>query len=118
MWCVWWYDKHNPIWYVIVCYVSEHKHKENLGTFGTVMEKLEASLNRLNAFRAIWDRMGAFGRVGRLGHHTIINGSMNQGYINCKNVPPPPSPTPASVEVPVRGDKYKKVLFNCFFELF
>ena len=31
------------------------------------MERLESFWNRLNAFRALCDLMGAFGRLGRLG---------------------------------------------------
>ena len=52
--------------YGMVWYVSKHKHKDNLGTFGSVVERLEALWKRLNAFRAFWERMGAFGRLGRL----------------------------------------------------
>ena len=48
-------------------YVSKYKHKFCLGTFGNVMERLEVFWNRLNAFRELWDRIGAFGRLGRLG---------------------------------------------------
>ena len=33
---------------------------------GSVVEQLEASWNRLNAFQAFWERMGAFSRLGRL----------------------------------------------------
>ena len=47
-------------------YVSKHKHKEDLGTFGSVWERLNAFGKRLNAFRAFWERMRAFGRLGRL----------------------------------------------------
>ena len=50
----------------MVWYVSEHKHK-NLGTFGGVLERLETLWTRFNAFRAFWERMGAFNRLGRVG---------------------------------------------------
>ena len=53
--------------YGIVWYGIEHKHKESLGTYRSVLKQLEASWNRLNAFRACCDLMGAFGRPGRLG---------------------------------------------------
>ena len=43
LWCEWWYGKHSPVWYVIVYYVSKHKHKDDLRTFGTVLDQLEAS---------------------------------------------------------------------------
>ena len=52
------------VWYGM--YVSKHKHKDNLGTFGSVLERLEAFGKRLNASRALWERMGAFGKPGRL----------------------------------------------------
>ena len=52
------------VWYGM--YVSKHKHKEKLGTFGSVLESLEAFGKRLDAFQAFWDRMGAFGRLSRL----------------------------------------------------
>ena len=58
------------VWYGMVWYVSKYKRKENLGTFGSVLERLESFWNRLNAFRAFGDLMRAFGRLGRLG--TII----------------------------------------------
>ena len=61
--------KHNPIWYGMVCngtYVSKHKHKKSLRIFGSVSERLEAFGKRLNAFRALWERLGAFGTLGRL----------------------------------------------------
>ena len=40
--------------YAMVWYVSKHKHKENLGTFGSVVERLEVLRKRLNAFQAFW----------------------------------------------------------------
>ena len=52
------------VWYGT--YVSKHKHNENLGTFGCVLDRLEARGKRLNAFRAFPERMGAIGRLGRL----------------------------------------------------
>ena len=52
------------LWYGM--YVRSISHKENLGTFGSVLDRLEACGKRLNAFRALWERMGAFGRLGRL----------------------------------------------------
>ncbi len=51
----------------MVRYVSKHRHKENLRTSGTVLEQLEVFWYRVNAFQAFWDRMGAFGSLGRLG---------------------------------------------------
>ena len=66
LWCVWWYGKHNLVWYGMVWYVSRHKHKESFGTFGSVVERLEALWQRLNAFQAFWERMGAFSKPGRL----------------------------------------------------
>ena len=53
------------MWYGMVKYVS--KHKENLGTFGRFVERLEAFRKRSYAFRAFWERMGAFSTLGRLG---------------------------------------------------
>ena len=47
----------------MVWYVSKHKRKDILGTLGNVLEKLEAFWNRLNAFRAFGDHMGAFDRL-------------------------------------------------------
>ena len=47
-------------------YVSKHKHKNNLGTFGSVLERLESFAKRLNTFRVLWERLGAFGTLGRL----------------------------------------------------
>ena len=47
--------------------LSKHKHKEDLGTFGTFVERFETLWKRLGAFRALRERMGAFGRLGRLG---------------------------------------------------
>ena len=52
------------VWYGMVWYVSKHKHEDN---FGSVVERLEALWNRLNAFRRFSERMGAFSRLGRLG---------------------------------------------------
>ena len=52
------------VWYGI--YVSKHKHKENLGTFASVLERLEALGKHSNVFRAFWERMGAFGWRGKL----------------------------------------------------
>ena len=54
------------IQYDMVWYVSEHQHKGDLGTFGSVVERLEALWKRSNAFRALRERMGAFSRLGRL----------------------------------------------------
>ena len=42
------------------------KHKEGLGTFASFLERFEAFSKSLNAFRALWERMGAFGRLSRL----------------------------------------------------
>ena len=53
--------------YGMVWYVCKHKHKENLGTFGSVVERLEALWKRLNALRGLWERMRAFSTLGRLG---------------------------------------------------
>ena len=47
--------------------VSERKHKENFGALCSVVERLEALWKRLNAFRAFRERVGSFGRPGRLG---------------------------------------------------
>ena len=47
-------------------YVCKQKHKENLGMSGDVMDRLEAFGKRLSAFQALRERMGAFGRIGRL----------------------------------------------------
>ena len=47
-------------------YVCKHKHKENLGTFGSILERLETFVKSSNAFRALWERMGSFGKLGRL----------------------------------------------------
>ena len=55
------------VWYGMVWYVSKPKHKETLGTCGSVLERLEACRKRLNAFRTFWERMGAFSRLGMLG---------------------------------------------------
>ena len=40
------------VWYGMVWYgnVSKHKHKESLGMFGSVVERLETFCKRLNAF--------------------------------------------------------------------
>ena len=53
--------------YGMVWYVSKHKHKDNLGMFGSVWERLEAVWKRLNAFQGFSERMGALSRLGRLG---------------------------------------------------
>ena len=55
------------IWYGMVWYgmLCKHKHEEHFGTFGSGLERLEMFWNCLNAFRALWDYMGAFGRLGR-----------------------------------------------------
>ena len=48
------------VWYGMVwygTYVSKHKHKDNLRIFGSVLERLEAFGKRLNAFRALWERL-------------------------------------------------------------
>ena len=50
-------------------YVSKHKHKDDLGTFGSVLEGLEAFGKRLNAFRTLWERMGAFLQARQAGKH-------------------------------------------------
>ena len=49
----------------MVRYVS--KHKENLGTLGSVVERLETLWKRLNAFPAFRERVGSFCRLGWLG---------------------------------------------------
>ena len=54
----------------MVWYASKHKYKDNLGTFGSILGRLEAFWNSLNAFRVFWVLMRAFCRLGRLG--TII----------------------------------------------
>ena len=43
------------VWYGM--YVCKNKQKENLGTFASVLERIEAFGKRLNAFRAFWERM-------------------------------------------------------------
>ena len=53
--------------YGMVWYVRKHKQKDNVGTFGIVLDRLETFWNHLNAFRAFWDFMGAFGRRASLG---------------------------------------------------
>ena len=58
---------HGMVWYGTECYVNKHMHKENLGTFASVLERLDSFRKRLNAFQALWDLMGAFGRLGRRG---------------------------------------------------
>ena len=62
--------------YGMVWCVSKHKHKDNLGTLGSVLECFEAYGKRLNAFRVFLVRRGAFGRPGRLGrlgkHNPIL----------------------------------------------
>ena len=55
----------------MVWYVSKHQHKENLGTFGSGLERLEAFWNRLDAFRALWDLMRVFGML-EAGQHNPI----------------------------------------------
>ena len=55
------------VWYGMECYLSKHKYKDNLETFGSGLKRLEAFWNRFNAFQAFLDLMGAFGRLGRLG---------------------------------------------------
>ena len=54
------------VWYGM--FVSKHKHKdkENLGTFGSGLERLESFGKRSNAFRVPRERLGAFGTLGRL----------------------------------------------------
>ena len=52
------------VWYDMI---NKHKQKDKLGTLESVLEGLEAFRKRLNVFRALWDRMGAFGKLGRLG---------------------------------------------------
>ena len=51
----------------MVGYVSKHKHKEDLGTLGSVVERLEALWKRLNVFRAFCERMRAFSTLADLG---------------------------------------------------
>ena len=53
--------------YGMVWHVSKHKHKDNLGKFGSVVERLEALWKRLNALRGFWGRTGAFSKLGCLG---------------------------------------------------
>ena len=53
------------MWYGVVTCVS--KHKESLGTLGSVVERREALWKRLNAFRAFRGRVGSFSRLGSLG---------------------------------------------------
>ena len=50
--------------YGMVWYVSKHKHKDNLGTFGSVVERLEVLWKRLNALKGFVECMGAFSRAG------------------------------------------------------
>ena len=50
--------------YGMVWYVSKHKHKDNLGTFGSVVERLEVLWTLLNTSPAFWERMGALSRLG------------------------------------------------------
>ena len=52
------------VWYGMC--VSKHKHENSLETFGSVLELLEVFGKRLDAFRAPWERIGAFGRLGSL----------------------------------------------------
>ena len=54
------------VWYGMVWYVSTHKHKDNLGTLGSIVVRLEASWKRLSAFRAPRDRVGSLSRLGRI----------------------------------------------------
>ena len=51
----------------MVWYVSKHKHKESLGTFGSVVGRLETLWKRLNAFQAFRERVGSFSSLGMLG---------------------------------------------------
>ena len=51
------------VWYGTI---SKHRQKEQLGAFGSVLERLAAFGKRWNAFRAFWERMGAFDSLGRL----------------------------------------------------
>ena len=44
----------------------KHKHGKSLGTFGSVLERLEAFGKRLDAIRALWERIRALGRLRRL----------------------------------------------------
>ena len=44
---------------------NKHKNEENLRTFGNVLELLEAFGKHFNAIRVPWERIGAFGRLGR-----------------------------------------------------
>ena len=80
---------HNPI-IMYVRYVSKHRHNSilgelgnNFGAFGRVWESFGSvwrcwerfgafrnvlkGSERLNAFTAFWEHMGAFGRLGKLG---------------------------------------------------
>ena len=43
----------------IVWYLSKHEHKENLGTFGSVVGRLEALWKRLRfrRFGGVWERL-------------------------------------------------------------
>ena len=46
--------------YGMVWYISKHKHEENLGTLGSVVERLEALRKRLNVLRgagSVWERL-------------------------------------------------------------
>ena len=47
--------------------VSKHKHKENLETLGSIVERLEALWKCLNAFRALRERVGSFSWLDKLG---------------------------------------------------
>ena len=40
--------------YGMVRYVSKTKHKDNLVTFGSIVDRVEALWKSLNAFRAFW----------------------------------------------------------------
>ena len=46
-------------------YVCKHKQK-NMGTFASVLERIEVFGKRLKAFRLFWVRMETFGRLGSL----------------------------------------------------
>ena len=48
--------------YGMVWYVSKQMHKDNLGMFGSVVERLEALCKRLNALRglgSVWERLAS-----------------------------------------------------------
>ena len=50
------------LWYGM--YVSKNKHKDSLGIFGSVLERLEAFWKCLNAFSALWECFGTFCTLG------------------------------------------------------